>query len=307
MNNYNHLTTLLDLLTKKNVSICVKDFSGFISINKELRLALKPYYSHNNPYCMYIKSHRHSCTACLSMISKTKDKFSRACNPFFGMCHAGVSEYIIPINSNGFIVGSINIGFYPLNLHKSLQRIRRVCKDSSLNEDKAIALFHQHIHNPLINLPLLLPSLEMVADYLALTYNVMCSTHTVQKASIDSLSNEQKILTTAITYIQQNYIGPISVASLAHECYCSTSHLSHLFNKNVGVSINTYINKMRIESAKTFLENTTIGMSEIGLAVGFNDSSYFSRVFRKLVGIPPKEYRRRFYKDSPSNYSLQFK
>ena len=62
----------------------------------------------------------------------------------------------------------------------------------------------------------------------------------------------------------------------------------------MGVSISTYVNKIRIESAKNYLVSTDLTIAEISMNTGFDDPNYFSRVFARLVSIPPAEYRRRF-------------
>ena len=72
------------------------------------------------------------------------------------------------------------------------------------------------------------------------------------------------------------------------------STISHIFKKNLGCSINTFINKIRIERAKELLLNTNDPIEQIGAAVGIPDASYFSRVFKQLIGFSPSKVRQRF-------------
>ena len=75
-NPYCHINQYLTfLLEHYNLQICIKDFYGFIPINKELDEALQPFLAHTNPFCMYIKSEMSSYHTCLKMIRKMYEKF----------------------------------------------------------------------------------------------------------------------------------------------------------------------------------------------------------------------------------------
>lgn len=67
-----------------------------------------------------------------------------------------------------------------------------------------------------------------------------------------------------------------------------------MLKKRLGVSMSTYVNKLRVERAKRYLLETDDSMLSIALSVGFRDANYFARVFRQLIGIQPTEFRRRY-------------
>lgn len=73
--------------------------------------------------------------------------------------------------------------------------------------------------------------------------------------------------------------------------YLNHIYLGQLFKKETGLSLNDYINKVRINKAKKLLKETGAMVYEIADQVGFSDSQYFSTVFKKIVGVSPKEYR----------------
>lgn len=92
-------------------------------------------------------------------------------------------------------------------------------------------------------------------------------------------------------FIQKNYYNDISVEDMAKNFHFSRNYLYMRFKKEYGVSPQTYLLKYRIEKAKELLkyeQNLTVG--EIARAAGFRDPLYFSRVFHKMVGIPPSEF-----------------
>lgn len=73
----------------------------------------------------------------------------------------------------------------------------------------------------------------------------------------------------------------------------SKAYLSKLFNQEVGVNFTTYLNDKRIQKSLEYLEDKDMNLADIALQVGFEDQSYFTKVFKKLLGETPKEYRKR--------------
>ncbi len=91
-------------------------------------------------------------------------------------------------------------------------------------------------------------------------------------------------------YISTNYKQSLSLSILAKKCSVSEGYLSKLFKKYTGMGINQYINISRIMAAKELFESTDLSVTAIAYECGFNDSNYFSQVFKHIVGITPKKY-----------------
>ncbi|MCC2727878.1 helix-turn-helix transcriptional regulator, partial [Blautia sp. MSK22_86] len=66
-----------------------------------------------------------------------------------------------------------------------------------------------------------------------------------------------------------------------------------MFRKDIGTSLNDYINSLRVEKAKHLLENTNTKVIDIALEVGFDTLPYFSSVFKKYTGVSPAEFRKK--------------
>jgi AraC-like DNA-binding protein len=71
----------------------------------------------------------------------------------------------------------------------------------------------------------------------------------------------------------------------------SSDYLTYCFRKEMGLTPVIYLNRYRINKARQLLVESNQSITEIALAVGFSDSGYFSRLFRREVGIPPESYR----------------
>lgn len=289
----NYLSFLRD---HHHVQICIKDFCGFIPINKELDEVLQPFLAHTNPFCMYMKSDQIHYRTCLSMIRRMHGKCKSVGNTFFGMCHAGLGEYVVPIYSGELLLGSINAGFFQMNENRTESRIQRTCRhDPPLDCQEALRLYHLSIQEPTVNVEQMLAGLELLSEYLGQTYSILQQTHNLPNpAASYHDSSEDTILTHAVDYIRKNIRKHISVAELASFCHCSESYLSRIFKQRIGVNINVYVNKVRVELAKNSLLLSTESIAEIAASVGYNDPNYFSRVFTQIIGIPPTEFRRRF-------------
>jgi len=95
----------------------------------------------------------------------------------------------------------------------------------------------------------------------------------------------------AVDYIKRNYIEQITLEEVANHVYLNPSYFSKIFKSEMNCTFVAYVNKVRINASKSLLLNNTIPLSDISTLVGFDDQSYFTKVFKKEVGITPGKYR----------------
>ncbi|MBL8028310.1 MAG: helix-turn-helix transcriptional regulator [Fibrobacteres bacterium] len=100
------------------------------------------------------------------------------------------------------------------------------------------------------------------------------------------------IVLKAHTYLLEHLDQDISMKEIAKQLHISEGWLSRVFKEGTGESIVPFLNKMRIEKARTLLETTTLPILDIGLMVGFQNAQHFRRVFKQIVGKLPSEMRR---------------
>jgi YesN/AraC family two-component response regulator len=101
----------------------------------------------------------------------------------------------------------------------------------------------------------------------------------------------QRLVRQAMAYIHEHYADQISRTELAQHVALSEDYLTFCFRKELGVTPITYLNRFRVNQAKELLAHTDKSITEIALDVGYSDSSYFSRVFRREAGLSPTDYR----------------
>ena len=92
-------------------------------------------------------------------------------------------------------------------------------------------------------------------------------------------------------YINQNYMKKISLDTLANEVYLSKSYISKIFKEEMQISLSEYIKKVRIEKSKALLLDSSLSLVEIANLVGFEDQSYFTKIFKTNTGVSPGKFR----------------
>lgn len=298
LDHYERITRVLRHFTEHyHLQICVKDFIGFIHLDRRLDTALSRYVAHTNPYCLFIKQELGQYTRCLDMIRPMYEKCCGCTEGFLGVCHAGVYEYVVPIQlEDGEVLGSVNLGYVDGDREISHRLIRRNLREREpAVADQALALFDRYIPAADVRVEEIKPYLWLLADSMAQNYAQFQSSHVNRfLPQRQRESNADMILDRVLKYVKENYSSHMTVAELAQICLCSESYINHLFARRFGVNISTYINKVRIEYAKNALLTTTDKISTVAMDVGFSDPSYFSKVFAALLGISPSEFRRRY-------------
>ncbi|MBQ3599786.1 MAG: helix-turn-helix domain-containing protein [Lachnospiraceae bacterium] len=108
---------------------------------------------------------------------------------------------------------------------------------------------------------------------------------------IDSIDIVKK----AKEFIQLNYAKDIDLNEVAAYLQISPYYFSKLFKKRTGKNFIEYLTQVRMEHAKNLLKNSTKSMKEICIDIGYSDANYFSRTFKKNIGISPTEYKKERY------------
>lgn len=96
----------------------------------------------------------------------------------------------------------------------------------------------------------------------------------------------------ALRYIHANYSGHLTLEEAAHSADLSPNYFSNLFNTRMGTSFSTYVNRVRIGHAQSLLLDTSFPLIEIAALVGFEEQSYFSKVFKEITHLSPGKYRK---------------
>ena len=116
----------------------------------------------------------------------------------------------------------------------------------------------------------------------------------IAEADSDTALNEKKLetLRQIITYLEEHMGEKLSLEDVAAHFYMSPNYFCKYFKKHFGCTFTGYVNGLRLETACRLLSDSALPVMEISLQCGFDNLSYFNRLFRQKKGVTPSEYRR---------------
>ncbi len=245
----------------------------------------------------------------------------------FGICYSGTGEMHIENRIYRFAPGDISyvgrnvphfskadnnveskwlwifLDILQLSLEQDDSFIARL---TDLAERGYSGVFHMSEHTQLAELIQKLKANSKRDSFSGLETALLAGQILIESArigDIDKNKNRLKLsekLKPALLFIRNNYMDPqkMSEETIAANCGLSVSQFRKLFRQDVGIPLPQYINNTRMSSAVHLICNTDKKMLSIALESGFNDISYFNKLFRKSFGITPKEMRNRKYKQN---------
>lgn len=134
--------------------------------------------------------------------------------------------------------------------------------------------------------------IQQINDFEDLCYKLQ----EIVEAFIDSMFNSipaknNDIIKKAISYIAKNFSNNIMLEEVAGHVHLNPSYFSTIFKQSIGSSYKEYLNMVRVEESKRLLANTDYSIIDIAIATGFENQSYFSKIFKKYTGLTPRQYR----------------
>jgi AraC-like DNA-binding protein len=138
-------------------------------------------------------------------------------------------------------------------------------------------------------------SLEIIRAHLTLLLGVVCRAHESELAALAAAQPQRKsrrdALSRVVRYVRENLTQRITLGEAAAAADLSPNYLAHLLKKETGKTFTDLVTERRMEKAQELLAHTTLRISEIAGAVGFEDVAYFARRFRQQFKLAPRDYR----------------
>lgn len=120
---------------------------------------------------------------------------------------------------------------------------------------------------------------------------------TIEAMAWVKIQKNERTMRKVLEFIHQNFMDDLSLDDVSQEIRMSASYFSTFFKQEQGVSFVEYLTHLRIEKAKQLMGETFLKIYEISERVGYADVKYFSRVFKRVVGVTPSEYREFFFRN----------
>jgi len=237
-----------------------------------------------NPFCALMAQRSGSCAACLRMqeeLSVSARDESQTLT-----CFSGMSDTAIPVKLGGDLIGYLQTGqvFRRKPTEAQFQRALRQLQEWGVQLEPAElrdAYFNTRIltrrqHDAMVTL------LQIFAQHLSTVSN---------QVLVRQQNAEPPMITRAKEFIGKNQGDALSLGQVARAVNTSTFYFCKMFKKATGLNFTDYVSRTRIEKAKNLLLNPNLRVSEIAFEVGFQSLTHFNRVFKKIVGESPTNYR----------------
>jgi transcriptional regulator GlxA family with amidase domain len=95
----------------------------------------------------------------------------------------------------------------------------------------------------------------------------------------------------ALRFMKEHFYEKLTLADVAGQAGLSADYFGRIFHSELKLSFSEYLTRLRVEEGKRLLQTSQASLGDIAYACGFEDQSYFTRVFRKTVGVTPSRYR----------------
>jgi AraC-like DNA-binding protein/ligand-binding sensor protein len=237
-----------------------------------------------NPFCAVMAQKSGTCAGCLQVQQQLSEQAVDGARTV--TCDYGLCDTAVPVHLGKQLIGFLQTG--QIFLRKpTLAQFEKAC---GLVENGAPPLDKEALREVYFNTPVLAQKqydsmvklLSLFAEHLSILSNQLL----VQKQN-----SEPPVITRAKEFIGSNFEEDLSLGQVAQSVNTSAFYFCKMFKRATGLNFTEYLARVRIEKAKNLLLNPNLRISEIAFAVGFQSLTHFNRVFKKLLGQSPTEYR----------------
>jgi YesN/AraC family two-component response regulator len=225
-----------------------------------------------------------ACAACLQVQERLCEKAAH--EPRTVTCPVGLCDTAVPVRLSDKLIGYLQTGqlFRKQPSKAQFERAARMVAEWGISMDRRVlekAYFagktvSAREHESAIKL------LAVFAQHLAIVSN---------QVIIQQENAEVPVIKKAKEYIREHQSEKISLGNVAKAVNMSAFYFCKMFKKAAGINFTDYLTRVRIERAQNLLLNPNLRISEIGFEVGFQSLTHFNRVFKKIAGQSPTDYR----------------
>ena len=280
-----------DLAAATGLAIIAVDYAG------------KPVTQHSKccTFCNMVRSNSSCRVLCERCDSRGGLEAARTHAPYIYTCHSGIIDFAIPIIYNGSYLGAILAG-QVLPADDASASLEQIYSDAKANALRTGKYFEAYRALPRMKLEQVIPISEMLFKvctlYLEVELNKLVSAvpdapdETQESPDHrDNIPAAKNVLLPVYDYIDKNIFQPLSLSHVASECNISANYLSRLFRKYNHMTFSQFVNLKKVEYAKNLLIFTDMSVQDIAMKLGYNDCSYFIKVFRSFTNVSPKVFQ----------------
>jgi len=277
------------------VHLCVHDVSGVTYARKSLNL---PYLllQHDCDYCTAVKR----CVGeprCMRQKQLVMWKLRRnGMKPFFGACHMGVCEYILPVCQSGRLLAVVFAsGMTPEEEPESRRRMLRAkARAASVQQERLEASYENFVRDSMVSREMLRYFAELAGERILRAGIGLTGTDEGDPYAVEPVREDRNhggTVRAILGYIEASLPGEITLGDISSVFFLSEGHMCRLFRREMGISIMAYVKRQRMMMAARLLRDSVESVSAIAQRVGVSDPNYFCRAFKRETGLTPTEYR----------------
>lgn len=237
-----------------------------------------------SPFCALMAEKSRTCSACLQ--TQAKLALGAREGRCTMTCAYGLCEMAVPLKVGGSTVGFLQTGQVMTQMPTQESFKRAVDRAAELGVDldnaAARAAFFKTPVASEAKMESMATLLEIFADHLSMKGN---------QIAIQVANAEPPVIAKAKKYIEEHHTENLSLGQVAQAVHTSVFYFCKLFKKVTGLHFTEHVSRVRTEKAKNLLLNPNLRVTEIAYEVGFQSLTHFNRVFKKVVGESPTEYR----------------
>ena len=237
-----------------------------------------------NDFCKMAARTPAGCDGCLTTQSRVRRMAREKLTTQQIHCFAGLTEVAVPVVIGGRHVATLMSGlvFRREPTERDFKMVSAMLAQNGEWEKKARkAYFETQVVNA-ERFEAIIQLLNVFAQYLA---------DYASRQVLASASEEPVAVVSAKQFVQQHVEQPITLGEVVQHVNVSRFYFCKLFKKVTGMTLTEYVARVRVEKAKTLLVDPSLRISEVVYAAGFGSIPQFNSVFKRLVGMPPTEYR----------------
>jgi AraC-like DNA-binding protein len=243
-------------------------------------------HGHKGPFCALMARQNRTCGACLQSQSEVAENGIE--KPHSTVCYAGLCEAVVPLRVGRRLIGFLRTGqvFLRKPTTRQFKRVLERLRSWGLNldQEELRGAYFGTLQVSRQQLEAAVKLLTIFAEHLAILSNQIL---------IQRDNSEPPMITKAKDFIREHHTDDLSLPQVARFANASPFYFCKLFKRATGLSFTNFLSRVRIESSKNLLINPQLRVSEIAYEVGFQSLTHFNRVFQKILGQSPTEYRMR--------------
>lgn len=280
---------LIDALLRSRL---LRDYESVFTKATGLPLALRPldYWQlehqgkkNENPFCALLAENPGTLAVCL----QAHDEMIRHTGvlPHTVTCPFGLTETAVPVKLGDNIIGYLRIGqvLRHTPAKSDTAKMARTLSEHGMQFSKKVRVAWEK--NPLI------PPDKYNATVRLLTFFAEQLSALINQIVVEKQNAEPPLVRKAREYIANNKTESLSLAAVAQASGASVFHFCKVFKKSTGLKFTDYVARVRLEDARTQLLNPNRRISEIAYDVGFQSLTQFNRMFKRVFGQSPTEFR----------------